>query len=126
MRAILVDDSRTIRMIVKKFLLAEGFVEIFEAGDGREALAKLQEVGLVDLAVVDWNMPVMDGLEFVKELRGNKAFDSTRIVMLTTEAEVFNAPVALDSGANAFMNKPFKADVLRSKLASLGFKRPVA
>ncbi len=126
MKAIIVDDSRTIRMMLKKFLLAEGFATLFEAGDGSEALAKLTEVGPVDLAVVDWNMPVMDGLDFVKNLRKTKAFDGVRVVMLTTESESGKVERAMDAGANAYMTKPFNSEALRGKLDTMGSERPGA
>jgi two-component system chemotaxis response regulator CheY len=122
-KAIIVDDSRTIRMMLKKFLAAEGFGTLFEAGDGSEALSKLTEVGPVDLVVVDWNMPVMDGLDFVKNLRRDKGFNGVRVVMLTTESEEGKIARAMEAGVNAFMTKPFKADVLRGRLDALGFEK---
>ncbi len=126
MKALIVDDSRTIRMMLKKFLLAEGFNDLFEAGDGSEALAKLKEVGPVDLALVDWNMPVMDGLDFVKNLRSSKSFDCVRVVMLTTESEAAKVARAMDAGANAFLTKPFNPDALRGKLDTIGFEKKSA
>ncbi len=123
MKAILIDDSRTIRMMLKKFLSTQGFDTFFEAGDGQEALTKLGETGAVDLALVDWNMPTMNGLDFVTNLRKLPAFNAVRVVMLTTELETTRAPQALAAGANAYIQKPFTPEVLRAKLDSLGFQR---
>lgn len=119
MKALVVDDSRATRTILRNTLKAEGF-EVFEAGDGKQALEELNKVGVVDLALVDWNMPVMTGYEFICEVRSKKDYDKMSIMMVTTESEAAQVQKALDAGANEYVMKPFTADVLREKLLLLG------
>jgi two-component system chemotaxis response regulator CheY len=123
-KALVVDDSKTIRIMLKKFLQGQGFTTLYEAGDGKEALAKLEEVGPVELALVDWNMPVMDGLEFVTALRNGKKYEKMRVMLVTTESEASMISRALDAGANAYIKKPFTPEGLREKLDVLGFQKP--
>ncbi len=120
MKAIVVDDSRATRMIVRKALVQEGF-EVIEAGDGKQALDELVKSGAVDLAVVDWNMPVMTGYELICEVRARGQFDRMSIMMVTTETEATQVKRALDAGANEYVMKPFTQDILREKLLLLGF-----
>lgn len=119
MRAIVVDDSRATRTIVRKALTQEGF-EVVEAGDGKQALDELLKTGPVDLALVDWNMPVMTGYELICEVRAKPQFDGMSIMMVTTETEIAQMQKALDAGANEYVMKPFTPDVLREKLLLLG------
>jgi two-component system chemotaxis response regulator CheY len=119
-KALIVDDSRAMRMMLKKVLLAHGFETLFEAGNGREGIERLEESGPVDLVLVDWNMPVMDGLEFVSEVRKNQGYKDTRLMMVTTESEVTQMSRALDAGANEYVMKPFTPEGLREKLSILG------
>lgn len=120
MRALIVDDSRTVRLLMKNLLNGMGF-ETFEAGNGREALQCLADVGTVALALVDWNMPEMNGLEFVQAVRGNASHAETKIIMVTTETEMPRLAAALEAGANEYLMKPFAKDALREKLAMVGF-----
>ncbi|MGD0676456.1 MAG: response regulator [Polyangiaceae bacterium] len=120
MRALIVDDSRVIRSILRRFLVAEGFETMFEAGDGAEALERLKEVGTVDLALVDWNMPRMNGLDFILAMRACPEFAAIRVLMVTTEAEATQMVRALEAGANEYVMKPFTNEVLRDKLRLLG------
>ncbi len=124
MKAIVIDDSKTIRMMLKKFLLAQGFETLYEAGDGKEALDKLREIGPVDLALVDWNMPVMDGRDFVLNLRQSESLGKIPVLMVTTESGQVAA--AKQAGVNEFIGKPFNNDALRQKLDLMGFARPGA
>ena len=124
MKAIVVDDSRTIRIMLKRFLTEQGFDTLFEAGDGREALAKLKEVGAVDLALVDWNMPTMDGFELLTAIREDSAFAAMKIMMVTTEAEAAQVARATSAGANAYITKPFNTEGLRGKLDAMGLHKP--
>jgi two-component system, chemotaxis family, chemotaxis protein CheY len=119
MKAIIVDDSRATRTIVRKALVQEGF-EVIEAGDGKQALDELMRIGAVDLALVDWNMPVMTGYELICEVRAKPEFDRMSIMMVTTESEASQVKRALDAGANEYVMKPFTPDVLREKLTMLG------
>ncbi|MFO0646824.1 MAG: response regulator [Polyangiales bacterium] len=122
MRALIVDDSRAMRMIVKRALVREGF-EVFEAGDGRQALAELQKTGPFELALVDWNMPVMTGYELIQEVRSQPSMNGMAIMMVTTETEASQVQRALDAGANEYVMKPFSDDVLREKLLLLGLAK---
>ncbi|MEZ4221952.1 MAG: response regulator [Polyangiaceae bacterium] len=119
MKAIVVDDSRAMRTILKRVLTKVGF-DVIEAGQGQEALQELEKSGPLDLALVDWNMPVMTGYEFLREIRGRAQFNPMAIMMVTTETEISQVQRALDAGANEYVMKPFTEDVLREKLMLLG------
>lgn len=123
MRALVIDDSRAMRRIVGSILKDFGY-EVREAGDGRQALDALQEgkaEGWVpDLCCIDWNMPVMDGLQFVMAVRANPDFRQVTLMMVTTESETGQIVKALAAGAHEYLIKPFTADALRDKLALLG------
>ena len=119
-KALVVDDSRAVRMILARTLREFGY-EVGEAGDGKEALAALEkEPGQFRLVLVDWNMPVMNGLDLVKALRGRREFSSLLIVMVTTETELGHMATALEAGANEYVMKPFTRDILLSKLEMVG------
>jgi two-component system chemotaxis response regulator CheY len=118
-RALVIDDSRAMRRIVGSILEDFGY-EVRQAGHGREALDVLEEGYLPDLACVDWNMPVMDGLQFVSAVRSNPAHRSLTLMMVTTESETSQIVRALAAGAHEYMIKPFTADAMRDKLALLG------
>lgn len=119
MRALIVDDSRAMRTILKGILKGLGF-ETFEAGHGKEGLERLQEVGATDLALVDWNMPEMNGLEFVQAVRAVQAYEETRVVMITTETDMARVTAALEAGANEYLMKPFTKESMLDKLTILG------
>ncbi len=119
MRALVVDDSRTMRRIVGATLNDLGF-ETQEAENGAAALALL-EAGLeVDLACIDWNMPVMDGLELVTRLRATREWRAITLMMVTTESEQEKIVRALAAGAHEYLLKPFAPEALRDKLDLLG------
>jgi two-component system chemotaxis response regulator CheY len=120
MRALVVDDSKAMRMILKKSLTTCGFDEIHEAGNGLEALDELADMQWADVVLVDWNMPEMSGIEFVEAVRARSLYDDVPIVMVTTETEVTQMIRALDAGANEYIMKPFTAEVLREKLDLIG------
>ncbi len=117
--ALIVDDSRAIRMIIGRVLRGLGF-EIAEAGNGREALVHLGGGASFDLAMVDWNMPEMNGLEFVRAVRAEKAYDKLCLVMVTTEAEASHIATAMEAGANEYIMKPFTREIIEAKLQMLG------
>jgi two-component system chemotaxis response regulator CheY len=121
-RALIVDDSRAMRLIIGRALKRMGVTEILEAPDGEEALKCLRGGAAVDAVFVDWNMPVMDGLTFIKAVRTDKSFDRLPIVMVTTEAEPEQMDAALAAGASEYLVKPINEELLRSKLESLGLK----
>jgi two-component system chemotaxis response regulator CheY len=118
MRALIVDDSRFVRGLLRG-LLEERGIECEEAADGHAGLARLHGDAHFDLALVDWNMPVMDGLEMLKQLRAER-FDSIKVMMVTTEAENNFIIRALEAGADEYLMKPFDEQGLTDKLTMLG------
>jgi two-component system, chemotaxis family, chemotaxis protein CheY len=118
MRALVIDDSRAVRVIIRNILQEMG-TEVVEAGDGREALEQLRQNPDVELILVDWNMPVMNGLDFIREVRSQGAYHGVRIVMVTTETEAQQVSRAMDAGANEYVMKPFTREILVAKLALL-------
>ena len=119
MSALVIDDSRTMRRIVAGALGRLGY-ETDEAGDGQEALDVLERGERYDLACIDWNMPVMDGLTFVTNVRANPRWRSITLMMVTTESEHGQIVRALAAGAHEYVIKPFTPDALRDKLELLG------
>lgn len=119
MRALIVDDSRAMRTLVGKMVADLGLTTTF-AAHGREALEQLEATGVPDVALVDWNMPEMNGLELVQALRADARWAMLPIVMVTTETEMSQVMRALEAGANEYIMKPFTADILRDKLDLLG------
>jgi len=119
-KAMVVDDSRTIRMILAHTLTDLGY-EVCQAGNGREALDAVErERGALSLILVDWNMPEMNGLEFVKRMRADTRFRSVPLVMVTTETEIEQMMAALDAGANEYVMKPFTPEIIADKLRLMG------
>lgn len=118
MRALVVDDSRTVRVIIGKILREVG-MDVVEAGNGLEGLDPMRHVPDIELVLVDWNMPEMNGLDFIKAVRAQRAFDPVRIMMVTTETEHEQVTRALDAGANEYVMKPFTKEVLVAKLSLL-------
>jgi two-component system chemotaxis response regulator CheY len=114
-----IDDSRAMRTILGKMLKEIGF-DTTDAVNGKAALDALKVSGPVDLALVDWNMPEMNGYEFVLALRADHAFDSMRVMMVTTEADMGNVTKALEAGANEYLMKPFTKEAVAEKLSMLG------
>lgn len=119
MRALVVDDSRAMRTILRKIMNELGF-EVFEAGHGREALERLQEVHIVDVALVDWNMPEMDGLTFVKAVREDHAYADIKIMMVSAENDMTKIARALMVGADEYAMKPVTKEVILEKLEVMG------
>ena len=119
MRALVVDDSRAMRLILGRVLRERG-CDVVEAGDGQEALAALSAGEVPDVALVDWNMPVMNGLELVQAVRRDPALAGMRLVMVTTESESSQVIRALEAGADEYLFKPFTPDAVVDKLAMLG------
>jgi len=114
MKILLVDDSRTMRNIWKRVVSGFDDSEILEAGDGQEGLKTISENGPVDLILLDWNMPNMDGLAMLKKVRENDK--TTPVIMVTTEAEKLRIIDAIKAGANNYVVKPFTPDALKSKI----------
>jgi len=120
LKALVVDDSRAIRMILSR-ILKELNYEVCEAGNGRDALDVLAaEENAIDLILADWNMPEMNGLDLLKRVRANPQLSSISVVMVTTETELDQMAAALDAGANEYVMKPFTKEILIEKLRLAG------
>jgi two-component system, chemotaxis family, chemotaxis protein CheY len=113
MRIMLIDDSKTMRNIQKSVLKQLGYTEVEEACDGQDALSKVSAFN-PDLCLVDWNMPNMDGLTFVKTFRQTNK--STPLIMVTTEAEKSRVIEAIKAGVNNYVVKPFTPDLLSERI----------
>lgn len=118
--ALVVDDSRAMRMVLRRALERLGFA-VYEASHGREALAVLEGLPSVPaIALVDWNMPEMDGLEFVRRVRAVPGNEDLLVMMVTAQTSAEEMRAALDAGADEYLMKPFNEEHLRAKLALLG------
>ena len=125
MKVLVVDDSRSMRAIVTRILKDIGVDDIVQAGDGQEALTILETSDLPDLALVDWHMPVLNGLEFVTAVHQRSEWRRMTIMMVTTESEQAQMVRALTAGAHEYMMKPFSSEALVEKLSLLGLVSPV-
>ena len=116
-RALIVDDSSVMRKIVERSLRQAGIelAKVFEAGNGAEALGVLKE-NQVDLILCDINMPVMDGLEFIKQLPGGANAKDVPVVMITTEGSETHVVQALSCGARGYIRKPFTPEQVREQV----------
>lgn len=120
MRAMVVDDSRTMRLILGKTLGDLGY-SVSQAANGREALDMLErDPEPVGLVLVDWNMPELNGIEFVRRMRSMPRFQNVRLVMVTTETQAEQMMAALEAGADEYIMKPFTSEVIVEKLKMLG------
>ena len=120
MRALVIDDSRAIRLILGKIVKEIGF-DVLEAGNGLEALEQLKNSDSnIDLALVDWNMPEMNGYEFVCAVREDPQYNDLMLMMVTTETEMSQVVKALEAGANEYLMKPFTKDMILDKLNVMG------
>lgn len=115
MQALVVDDSRAMRMVLKKIMTSLGF-EVLEAGHGLEALEQLKNNTDVGVCLVDWNMPEMDGLEFVKTMRGDHAYADIRVCMVSAENDMTKIARALMMGADEYAMKPVTKEIIVEKL----------
>jgi two-component system chemotaxis response regulator CheY len=118
--ALIVDDSRVLRRLLGGMLREIGF-EVVEAANGSEGLDQLERGATPDVALVDWNMPVMNGLQFVQSVRANSRFAGLPIMMVTSETELDRVQTAIEAGANEYVMKPFGKEVIAEKLQLLGF-----
>ena len=106
-------------------MMAEVGFETEQAGDGKEALDRLGASAPFQIALVDWNMPVMDGLELIRAMRADDRFKDTRVMMVTNESEMSQMARALIAGANEYVMKPFTKEVILEKLQILGLLQAI-
>jgi two-component system chemotaxis response regulator CheY len=117
-QCLIVDDSRVIRKVSRHIVESFAF-EVAEAEHGQDALHKCQEA-MHDLILLDWNMPVMSGIEFICELRQLPDGDRPKVVFCTTENDVAHIRAAIEAGADEYVMKPFDHDTLQMKLQLIG------
>ena len=120
MRAMIVDDSRAMRSMLRKILRENRFEVVAEAENGRDALQQLQQHEFIDLMLLDWNMPVMNGYDLLCEVRKQAKWNDMRVMLVTTETEASQIIRALDAGADEYLIKPFVKEALRDKLNVMG------
>jgi two-component system chemotaxis response regulator CheY len=119
MYVLVIDDSRAMRAILRQILLPLGY-EVVEAANGCEGIERLEQHGKPYLVLVDWNMPEMNGLDFVRAVRAESHNRDLPIMMITTETEMSQMVRALAAGANEYLMKPFTKEMVLEKLAILG------
>ena len=115
---LIVDDSKVIRMVAKKILVDLEF-ETAEAADGQEALDSCK-ASMPDAVLLDWNMPVMSGIEYLRELRKLPEGDKPIVVFCTTENDIEHIQEAIEAGANEYIMKPFDSEIIQAKFAQVG------
>ncbi len=115
---LIVDDSKVIRMVARKILQELEF-ETDEAADGKAALAACQR-NMPDVVLLDWSMPVMDGIEFLRELRGLSGGEAPKVIFCTTENDIEHIREAIDAGADEYIMKPFDSEIIQAKFALVG------
>ncbi len=115
LKILTVDDSPTMRRIIVNTLKRAGFSDVSEAENGKDALAKMQE-NKFNFVITDWNMPVMDGLTFVNNIRASKEYASLPILMVTSRSVKDDILKAMKAGVNSYIVKPFTADTLKEKI----------
>ena len=118
MQVLVVDDFPTMRRIIKNLLKQLGFHQILEAENGQVALDVLKDQS-VDFVITDWNMPVMTGIDLLKNIRSDAAHKGTPVLMVTAEAEKENILQAIQAGVNNYVVKPFTAEILKEKLEKI-------
>lgn len=119
-KAMVIDDSKTIRLILSRTLSQLGY-DVEQAANGKEGLATLEGAGkAIGLILVDWNMPEMNGLDFVKCVRADRRWDGIKLMMVTTETQVEQMLAAMEAGANEYVMKPFTKEVIEDKLRLIG------
>ena len=115
---LIVDDSKVIRKVARHILETLNF-EVEEAGDGQEALSRCENK-MPDVVLLDWNMPVMGGMEFLRTLRARGFSSQPKVVFCTTENDAAHIRAAIDAGADEYVMKPFDRDTLEMKLQIVG------
>jgi two-component system, chemotaxis family, chemotaxis protein CheY len=120
MHALVIDDSKSIRSILAKILVGVGFT-VEEAASGLEAMELIKK-SKVDLALVDWHMPNMDGCEFIQEVRKDDTHKDMLLMMVTTETAINKVAEALEAGADEYIMKPFTREMIIEKLNLMGME----
>jgi len=115
---LIVDDSKVIRMVARKILQELEF-ETEEAADGLQALNACKS-NMPDAVLLDWNMPVMDGIEFLRELRALEGGQAPIVVFCTTENDIEHIQEAIEAGANEYIMKPFDSEIIQAKFSQVG------
>ncbi len=115
---LIVDDSKVVRKLARRIVEPFGF-EISEAEDGKQALDQCL-ASMPDFILLDWHMPVMTGIEFIRHLRASPGGDVPKVVFCTTENDYNRILEAIQAGANEYMMKPFDEEILKGKLAQVG------
>ena len=123
MNALIVDDSRAMRRILRGIVAQLGF-DVIEASNGAEGYDKLVANEDIELVLVDWNMPVMNGIELVKKVRSEPRYETLKMVMVTTETEPQQMARAIMAGVDEFVMKPFTSDILIDKFKLIGVRMP--
>ena len=119
MKLLVVDDSSTMRRIIKNTLARLGYKDILEGADGVEGWNAIDANPDVEMLITDWNMPEMNGLELVKKVRADERFTDLPIIMVTTEGGKAEVITALKAGVNNYIVKPFTPQVLKEKLGAV-------
>jgi two-component system chemotaxis response regulator CheY len=115
---LVVDDSRVVRKVARRILEARGYA-VTEAEDGQKALEACR-TKMPDCVLLDWNMPVMDGIAFLRALRREFGADDPPVLFCTTENDMSHIEMAMEAGAQEYIMKPFDAEILVGKLAQVG------
>jgi two-component system chemotaxis response regulator CheY len=116
MRAMVVDDSKAMRTVLTRMLRSCGYDEVIEATNGVDAFRAIRDNGSPDVVLVDWNMPQMTGIEFIRRVRNSGMLDEASVVMVTSETAIEKIAEALESGADEYLMKPFTMDALLEKI----------
>jgi two-component system chemotaxis response regulator CheY len=119
LKLLVVDDSSTMRRIIKNTLARLGYKDVLEGADGVEGWSALDSNPDVEMLITDWNMPEMNGLELVKKVRSDERFKDLPIIMVTTEGGKAEVITALKAGVNNYIVKPFTPQVLKEKLGAV-------
>jgi two-component system chemotaxis response regulator CheY len=119
LKLLVVDDSSTMRRIIKNTLSRLGYEDVLEGEDGLQGWAALNENTDISMLITDWNMPEMNGLELVKKVRSDPRFTDLPIIMVTTEGGKAEVITALKAGVNNYIVKPFTPQVLKEKLSAV-------
>ncbi len=119
LKFLIVDDSPTMRRIVNNTLKRLGYRDIEEADNGSSGMDKLRSIPGINFIVTDWNMPVMDGLQFVQSIRGSQEFAKIPILMVTTRSVKDDIIEAMKAGVNNYIVKPFTPETMKSKIDAI-------